>query len=298
MTNSMSVNESLHSFARSVALLLAVALIGSLGVDRAAHAQDVTEEQFQELQQTFERARDAAQANNQDQAYDLLTEAHDMAVELGQQGARETIGDFLERLPRQWGNEALEAEDYEEAIEHFEKGMEHAPNNAYMPYGKGLALFNLDRDEEAVEAMIESIEIAQEVGDGSQLATTENRLHDHYIARASSLLAADSPTSEDANQALSFLDDLTDHMNPTPDYYFYRASALFELGNYNEAISAAEQGLQIFDGSASDEARYHFIAAESHFELGNVNQACATYENAAFGDFQGRAEHMLEHECD
>ena len=279
---------------------MAFALVGTFSLQQTAQAQetDDPQAQFEELQETFERGAQAAQAENKDLAYDLLTEAHEMAIELEQEGAREQIEDILQRVPRQWGNEALQAENYEEAIEHFEKGIEVAPENAYMPYGKGLALFNLDRDEEAVDAMIESLETAREVGDGSQLSTTEERLHDHYISRASNLLSAENPTTDDANQALSYLDDLEEHLNPSPDAFFFRATAYFALGDYQDAITSADQGLELFDGSASDEAQFHFVKGESQFELGNLSDACATFENATFGDYQARAEHYLEHECE
>jgi tetratricopeptide (TPR) repeat protein len=83
-------------------------------------------------------------------------------------------------------------------------------------------------------------------------------------------------------------------VDPDPRAYFYRATALYHKDQYDNAIATARQGLDIFDGSRSDEAKYHFVIGESYVALNNIEAAKEEFRLAAYGDYAPRAEHYLE----
>lgn len=291
-----------HAFNRWIAVVLAGVLCFSLAPSTALaqNGSDDQErqEQMEQLKESFNQGRQAAQAGNHDQAYEQLEQALALAEELEQSGAAVQIREqFLVPLSKKWGNEALDNENYEEALAHFEKGIEYTESDPYMHYGRGLALINMDEQEEAFEALQQAIEIGNETGDTRTAGLATERIRDEFLARASEALNAQNPTMEQANAAIEALDEMREYVDPNDRSLFYRARALYERGDYEEAISAAQQGLSMHQGSRSDAAGYHFVIGESQMELDNVQAACQSFEQATFGDYKARADHYLENEC-
>lgn len=275
----------------------AFALLLALAVSTpSAFAQDQSQQQQQleQLKQQYAQAVQAAKQNNASTAYDHFEQALELAQATEQQGAAQKIQQFLVQLPKQWGNQALKNQNYEDALTHFEKGLEHDSSRPYMHYGKGLALINMDQEQAAMESMVQAIEQGQETGDQRTAQFATKRIQDHYVAKASEILNTQDPTQDQADEALSYLDQMEEYVDPDPRAYFYRATALYHKDQYDNAIATARQGLDIFDGSRSDEAKYHFVIGESYVALNNIEAAKEEFRLAAYGDYAPRAEHYLE----
>ena len=211
--------------------------------------------------------------------------------------AADQISGYLQKLPKNWGNTAVENENWSDALTHFEKGIEHAENDAYMYYGKGLALVNMDSTQAGLETLQQAIEVGNETGNTRVTGLATQRTRDEFLARASEALNAENPSSSQIQTALDALDEMREYVDPNAQSLFYRSRALFEGGQYQEALDTAQQGLDMHQGSRSDAAKYHFIIAESQMELGNTQTACQTFEQAAYGDYQARAQHYLKNDC-
>lgn len=274
---------------------LALALLFSFSLP--ALAQSEGDDPTQQLQQAYQQGMQAGQQGNHETAYASLEEAIDLAEQAEQSRARRQIADNLVRMAKNWGNNALEAERNEEALMHFEKGADYDPEDAYFFYGMGLAELRLENEEAAMEHMQEALRVGEATGNQRVVGLATERVRDEYIFRASQALSADNVTSGNIEQALEALDTLEEFVDPNDRSYFYRAVALFERGDYEDAIANARQGLDLHTGSRSDAARFHFVIAESLFQMGNTEEACAAFEDAAFGDYRARAEHYLENEC-
>ena len=296
----MTVNLSMYklSLRRWATCALALALFAMLGAP-ATFAQNGggQKQQLEELKTAYAQGIQAAKQNNPSVAYQQLERAQKLAQETDQSGAAQKISQYLSQLPKQWGNKALKNESYEEALRHFNKGIEHSPNQAYLYYGKGLALINLDRQDEAMESLTQAISKGEETGDmrSANLATT--RIQDHFVAQASEVLNTQNPSRQQANQAISHLDEMENYVDSNAKAHFYRATALFHLGQLEQAISTAEQGLGMHEGSRSSAAKYHFVIGEAQMQLGNTSAACSQFNQANYGDYSARAEHYLENEC-
>jgi tetratricopeptide (TPR) repeat protein len=256
-----------------------------------------SKEKLQQLKKSFRSGLKAAKANNASQAYTQLERALQLAQETEQSGAANQITGFLQKLPKNWGNTAIENESWGEALSHFEKGIEHAENDAYMYYGKGLALVNMDSTEAGLKTMQRAIEVGNETGNTRVTGLASERIRDEFLARASKALNAQNPTSSQIQTALDALDEMRQYVDPNAQSLFYRARALFEQGQYQQAMSTAQEGLDMHQGSRSDAAKYHFIIAESQMNLGNKQSACQTFQQAAYGDYQARAQHYLKNDC-
>jgi Flp pilus assembly protein TadD len=262
-----------------------------------ALAQNGGSDVTQQLKQAYSEGMNAAKQDDYQTAYTQLERAYALAQEAEQSGAANQILSFLQKLPKRWGNAALKGKNYPEALTHFEKGEEHAPRDAYMLYGQGLALVNLDSTDTAMSVMSRSIEVGQANGDTRTANLATERIRDEYVSRASKALSANAPTQANADTALEALDAMREYVDPSAKSLFYRALALEIKGEPQQAIEVAQRGLEMHRGSRSDEAKYHFVVAESQMRLGNTQQACQTFQEAAYGDYKARSEHYLENEC-
>lgn len=267
----------------------APALAQSSGQDKAA--------KMKKLKAAYAQFQKAAKSNDHETAYSQLETAVSLAEELEQSGALQQLQRFQQNLPTEWGNGALESENYERALYHFNHGIDYTPQDAYVYYGKGLALVNMDSTEAGLAAMREAISVGQNTGNSRVVEIATERIRDEFVSQASQVLSKQNPSTSDANTALEALDQMREYVDPSATSFFYRASALFAKGQLQQAISAAQEGLSMHQGSRSDAAKYHFIIGESQFQLGNKSSACQTFENAAYGDYKARAEHYLENEC-
>ena len=272
--------------------LAAVLLAGLMALP--AHAQSEGGDELRaQIEEAFGQGEQARQQGDFDTAYAQWEEAHRLAGEADQSRVQEQIGERLVQLARTQGNNAIEEERNEDVVYHFEKGIEFAPDEAYFYYGKGLGYLRLEDEENGIEMMLEAISVGEETGDQRTVGMTTERIRQEYISRASQALSNDNP-----GDAIDALDTLEEYVDPNANAFFYRGMALFELGDYEDAIAAAQEGLNLHDGGRSSAAKFHFVIAESQFNLGNTEEACETFEDAAFGDYSSRSQHYLENECD
>lgn len=261
--------------------------------DAAAKKQKI-----EQLKKSFATGLKAAKANNHTQAYTQLEQALRLAQEIEQSNATNKISGYLQKLPKNWGNSAIENQEWSNALTHFDKGIKHAENDAYMYYGKGLALVNMDSTEAGLNTLSEAIEVGNRTGNTRVTGLATERIRDEFLARASKALNDENPTTSQANTALDAIEEMEQYVEPNATALFYRSRAQFELGEYQQAIETAQAGLNMHQGSRSDAAKYHFIVAESHMQLGNEGTACQRFQQATFGDYKPRAEHYLKNECE
>jgi hypothetical protein len=278
--------------ALAFALALAgLALVGLAPIG-AAHAQDADA-----IRTAYAEGVQAAKANNADVAYDKLAEARRLAEEAEQTGAARQIGDILLKLPKKWGNEALKNKDYEAALRHFDQGIEFDAEEAYFYYGRGLALLNLDRTDDGLAAIARAMEVGEATGDRKTARTAEERLQDHFVAEASAALASANPTPAQADRALAQLDAMTEYVEADERAFFYRAVAHNVKRQSEQAIEAAQQGLELHRGGRSSAAKFYFTMAEAQIALGRTQAACENFQQATYGDYKPRAEHYIENQC-
>lgn len=279
---------------------LVVALAVGLGAAPAL-AQDngsADKQKMEALKKAYSEGMQAAKQNNHQVAYPRLQEALRLARETDQSGAASQISDVLHKLPKKWGNQALKDKNYSEALTHFEAGVEYASDDAYMYYGKGLALVNMDSTDAAMASMSRAVEVGQETGDTRTANTASERIRQEFVSRASKALSKQNPSTADANEALEALDQMREYVEPNAKSLFYRASAQYAKGEFQSAIETARQGLEMHRGSRTDAAKYHFVIAESQLNAGDKASACATFEQSAYGDYKARSEHYLENTCE
>jgi len=278
--------------------LLAALFLGTGSAPVFAQDGGDKKQKLEQLKKSYATFQKAGKQENYQTAYSSLAEAVRLAEETEQNGALNKLRSFQQNLPTKWGNEAIENKDFERALTHFEKGVEWSPDDAYVHYGKGLALVNIDSTTAGLEALRAAIEVGNRTGNTRVTGLATERIRDEFLAKASKALNAQDPTNAQADSALSALDQMQEYVEPSAQSLFYRGRAQFEKQQYQQAISSAQEGLDLHQGSRSDAAKFYFIIAESQLRLGNKSTACQTFQNATFGDYKARAEHYLKNECE
>lgn len=268
------------------------------------HAQDEssdadnTEELKKELQASYQAAAEAGNQGNHGTAIDRFEEALDLAQQLELDDIVEKIQSNMTNSMKRAGSAALKEEDNEAALDYFGEALEYVEDDPSVYHNRGIAYFRMDSTDAALESMEQAIELGNETGNTRVAGLATERVRGHFLNIASEALNAESLSSSQIQTALDALDEMQEYVDPNAETMFYRALALYEQSDYQEAIQTAQQGLDMHDGSRSDAAKFYFVVGESQMELGNEADACETFPNAAYGDYQARAEHYLENDCE
>ncbi len=266
--------------------------------DGSSSANQETIKKKKQVQQMFNKGKKAAQSGDYGKASEIFEEALTMAREVEWEQAVQMSENFLVKSLKQAGTNANKQENYEQALAYYEKVMEYVDDDPTVHYNQGLALLGVDDTEKGLQSLQKAIEIGNETGNTRVAGLATERIRDEFLAKASKALQGDNPSAEQINTALDALDQMREYVDPNAKAMFYRATALSEKGQFQQAIQVAREGLDMHQGSRSDAAKYYFVIAESQMDLGNKASACETFENAAYGDYEARANHYLENECD
>jgi tetratricopeptide (TPR) repeat protein len=277
----------------SLRRLFTLALLLVLGASPALAQNGGGDADLEALKSAYSEGVQAAKNNNAEVAYAKLAEARRLAQQADQPNAAQQISDILFKLPKKWGNEALKADDTEAALMHFNKGIELDPEEAYFYYGKALAQLKAGSRDEGIATMAQAAEVGEAHGDRKTARLAQERIRDEFVSEASQALQ-DPPRPQ---RALEALEAMTEYVEMDASAYLYQGIAYYEQGNYQQAITAIDQGLEMHRGSKSQEARYHLVKGESQLRLGNTQSACQSFREATFGETKPRAEHHLENDC-
>lgn len=289
-------------FSRWLVSSLALLLVAGLGV-APVHAQDGsggdnTQKLKKQLQASYKAGAQAGNQGNYETAISRFEEAIEVAQQLELDDIVQKIQGNLTNSLKSAGSADLKEENYEEALAHFDKALEYADDDPSVHHNRGIAYFSMDSTDAALESMQTAIDLGNETGNTRVAGMATERTRGHFLNIASQALSADNLSSSQIETALETLDEMEEYVDHNAETLFYRALALFEQGNHQQAIETAREGLDMHDGSRSDAAKFYFVIGESQMELGNKADACETFPNAAYGDYQARAEHYLENECE
>jgi len=287
----MIVNRTLLKASTRNLLKALVLVLVLAGLEAApAFAQD-----DQEYKREFNAGLEAYKAKNAAQAYDHWGKAADLSKKAGDTEIAEKAMTYVTQLDYANGLDAFKKDQAEEAIKHFDKGIQHYPNFAKNYYGKGLALKNLDRFDEAIASYKKAMEVAEKASDRKTKDAAEQAIRDLFVYRASRALASggENVSRAAATEALGYLNQMKEHVSLDPDAYYYMAEAHKALGEYEQAVAAADQGLALHKGSKTDKAKFYFVKGEALMLNGDNALAKAAFEEARYGSFKAPAEHYI-----
>ena len=245
----------------------------------------------QQYKEDFNAAQELAKEGSLSEARDLFMQAAAGADEASDAEVAQRARYVAAQIDYRLGTEALKAENYEGALQHYSNGESIYPAYIKNLYGKGLALKNLGRIDEGIDAWMA---VSAAPGDRKTSIAAEKAIRDHFIGQASTALGKRNPTRSDADVALAALASLSELMEADADVYFYTAQAHYVKGEGDAAISAAQQALEIHTGSRSDKAKIYYVLGEAYVSVNDRDAAKEAFQNAVYGAYKQSAEHYLE----
>lgn len=196
-------------------------------------------------------------------------------------------------------------EEYEASEEAVDKALEMNSNYAAAYYQKAKIFKKVNDTEgdgiidQGIDEMIEWYDQAIEVAEATNKPDVADRAreaaHDELLAVGT--LASEN---EDLDYALEILNKALVYDGQSADVYYRIAEAHNKAGNAQEAIDAANQGLEYENGGRTDLAKIYYELGYAHQTLNNKSEACDAFTNALYGSFRSPAEHKMEFElkCD
>ena len=255
----------------------------------------VSPTQAQTYKEAFNAAIEAAKAQDYPTARDEFARASEFARQENDVEVAERSASNAAKIDYNIGKGLIEQDNFAGALERFNDGIELYPSYVKNYEGKALALKKLERVEEAIQAYQDLIAFGNEHNDTQALRKGEEGIRDHFNFLASAGLGRRSePSASDAREAIANLEELQKRVDADADTYFYLAVAHNALGNYDQAVSHADQALSLHRGSRTDAAKIHFARGEALMYAGNITAAKESFENARFGNYKSPAEHYLE----
>lgn len=300
-----NIHRLLSSLANRWALLVLACLLGlQLGVAPAVAQESSSLSAAQkkklkkQLQQTYQEGAKAGQSENYEEAVTKFEESIQLAQKLGLSNITARIRNNLIKSLKGAASADLDQENYEGALSHYEKVLQYEDSDAGVHYNRGIAYLSIDSTDAGLQSLQQAIQVGNETGNTRVAGRATERIRDEFLAKASKALQGDNPSNQQITTALDALDRMREFVDPNADALFYRALALFESDQLQQAVQTAREGLDMHEGSRSDAAKFYFVIGESQMTLGNKAEACRTFENATYGDYKARAEHFLKNECE
>ena len=260
----------------------------AVGTVSAQETKTVVKE-GQEYKLKYNEALEFAKAKKYTQAYAAFETTIPMAEAAGDNAVVSKSRKVLAQLDNSYGTRSFKAGNFEEALAHHEKGIEHLSDYEANHYGKAKALEKLGRWDEAVVIL----STVTGMGDRKSATAAEKTIRGHYIFIASSNLS-ENPTRNKAQAALDSIDEMLGYVEADADTYYYQAEANKTLGKYADAISLADQALAAHRGSRSDKAKIYFVKGEALMYSGSGSAAAEAFNNALYGNYKPLAQHYLD----
>lgn len=250
----------------------------------------------QEYKEIFNAGLQAAKANDLTGALDQFAKAADAAKAEGDAEIERRSHEFIARIEYSVGRSLMKTERYDEAIAHFANGIAHYPTYSKNYLARASTLKKKGDADAAIEGYVETISHAQAESDTKTARTAEGAIRSHYVYLASTALNRNGARASraDAEEALGFLTTLQEYVEADSDVFYYLAEVHKVKGEFQDAVSSADQALAVHRGSRTDKAKIYYVKGEALMSIGDNSGAKSAFQNAAYGPYKTSAEHFLE----
>ncbi len=267
-----------------LALAMTIAFVGAAPV----HAQ--------EYKEIFNAGLEAAKAKDFSGALDQFTKAAEAAKAEGDAQVERRSRELIAKIEYSVGRAHMKAERYDEAIAHFANGIAHYPAYSKNYLARALTLKEKGDPDAAIEGYVETIGHAQAESDTKTARTAEDAIRQHYVYLASTALSRNGARASraDADEALAYLTTLQEYVEADAIVFYYLAVVHKVKGEFQDAVSSADQALAVHRGSLTDKAKIYYVKGEALMSIGDNSGARSAFQNAKFGPYKTSAEHYLE----
>lgn len=225
--------------------------------------------------------------------YDKAIQEMDNAMVYGiEYNDPETVGKAKNVIPKLYyarGINEYKESDWNAAKADFSKAIELDPEFAKAYRLLAVVYSKTGQLDKMKEAFSQGLEVAEKSGDTQTAQKIKNS--------AKKILSAEGSTklqSQKWAEALDLINEMLMYDPDDKDAYYYIALANNGLNNYDEAIMAAQKGLDLSaDENAEYKAKFYYEMGNAYKGKGNKSEACEAYKQAKHGSFVESAEYEL-----
>jgi len=280
----MIVSRTFSSFLSVVCL----ALIMMFSADTAA---------AQEYKESYNSGLEAAKAKDYPTAVTHFNLAAAGAASEGDAEIERRSKSYVSQIEYSLGLKQLKADEFDSALAHFENGIATDPSNPKNYLARASALKKKGEIDVAIPAFAEAASRAEAANDSKTERQAKKAIRDHYIFIASTALSRNGARTSraDADEALEALMMLQNFVTEDDSDVFYYYAVVHNVnGEYQDAVTVADQAMAIHRGSRTDKAKLFYVKGEALMSLGKNNDAIEAFRGALFGSYKASAEHFIE----
>lgn len=254
-----------------------------------AEADDIknlVESQISQLQ--YKYATQLYKEKKIDEAIDNFVKAREMAETYGDDKTSGKAVDIVSKLYFARGNSFYKNDDLENALNDFNQSLEYNPDYAKAHLSKGLVFKKMDDQENMIASMDMAIEKARRDNDEKTMSTAGKVVRDHLLIQANTSIQAGN-----FDEAINLLNKATGYGEESPQTYYLLAVAHNKTSGWDQAIDAANKGLEIEEETNESKAKFYFELGNAFMGKGDNSAACDAYKNAAYGNYAESANYQI-----
>ena len=217
------------------------------------------------------------------EALETFDKAANAAITIGNDKTRDASYTYIAGINTSYGNSYYKKEEYEKAIEKFNKALQVKPDYIKAVYGLGIVYKKQDDLDKMKETMDKAIAMG---GEGDKTAAKAKS-----VAGTAFFNAGATALQEGANQkAFDYLSSATQYKESDPKTYYYMAVASNNLSKWDDAITAANKAIELGCEEPSDA---HFMVGQAFEGKGDKTAACGAYKKVTSGDNAAAAKYQI-----
>jgi len=232
----------------------------------------------------FNVAKGLYEAKNYSEAISNFEQSARFADQMGESKTADASRTYLAGIYTAMGNSGYKKEEFDSAIEKYNKALEFKPEYYKAYYGLGLVYKKQDNLPQMKEALDKAIAMA---GDDSKTVENANDAAGSAFRNAGALAVQAKKYSD----AVSNLLASQEYNNTDASAYYYLALAYNGLSQWDDAIAAANKAIEL---QSEDKSDIYFELGKSYEKKGDTAASCENYKKVTAGNNVAAAKYQIE----
>ncbi len=279
-TKSEEYNKAIVSFEKAIDICTKV---GTEADDLKAMAAEQLPSQY------YKSATALYQEKKIDEAIKKYEKTVEIAKKYNNTEIEAKANDAIPQLYYLKGASSYKKDDFENALNYLNISIQRDPDFAKAYYLIGLVYNKMDdiaKMKESFDIAISKAEAEGDIKTASNSKKASLKLLTNYAIKAIQ--------SENADDAIKYLDQAGEYGEGDANTYYYYALAYNKIKDWDKAIISANKALEIEKDEKDAKAKIYFELGTAYYGKGDTSEACKAYKDAAYGDYVAQANYQLK----
>lgn len=221
-------------------------------------------------------------------ALEQLEKAKETAAKYFDKNTLGRVERIIPQLYNQMGNTEYRDENYEKAINYYNKAID-VKNTYPDPYlGIALAYEKQENFEEMLTFLKKTIEVSNAANDKEKEESASKKAKGYLLRKGD-----EAQKAKNFNESIEFFKKSLEFDNTDGTIYYVISGNYAELKEWDSVIEYGKLALENTT-DAVDEAGVYYQIGTAYQNQGNTDQACAAFNNALSGTYRAAAEYQIK----